>query len=603
MKRFLCLCMFIVLTITTIISTAVSISAASYLEAANGIKIWKWVGGFDGEGPEKLFDYNETTKWCHNSAVSNVIWEMPTAVEITGYQMVTANDNDLYNGRNPDSWVLFGSNDYNSSNGTGTWKKIHFVSNDKTLQDVNYTSYIFELSQKAPAYKFYQLQISKIENSDTFQLSGFNLIYDGQAAQDVKWVTDNHWNVLALIYENVNAPGFKKSFTDKEVEELQRVLAEFPDAVKNLSDSRMIIDTMDVKVIDTPVRSVSGGSGDFTTGQNGDINFDAYLEGKDYQQIVVYAPLTGSPNFNGWAGLGGTWYEYDGQKIYYLTISMVLDIGEEKYNVRGGTYDSDTSCLLHEMLHCVETNSSFFRNWSGFTPVHNNADHGYVSDALYGWLDWYSALMRDDGLNGKGFKPDSFLVDHRLSGFADNTASDGIFIGNRAPAETDVWKNPFSDVVDSRKTSVRYVTEAGIMTEASRKNNKPYFSGSGNITVGDFVQSLAEMADVAVELDNSSERKEWAKEHGLIDDKTNLNRNCNVQTACAIVRKYLEVLESEHGITFDSLDHKHTVKETAVAIKMVSESVYEKNRVLNRYDLASICYLISGLKYSDLIAK
>ena len=52
---------------------------------------------------------------------------------------------------------------------------------------------------------------------------------------------------------------------------------------------------------------------------------------------------------------------------------------------------------MHEHLHCVESNSSVFNGWDGFTPVHNNADHGFTDDSKYGWVDCYSALMRDSG--------------------------------------------------------------------------------------------------------------------------------------------------------------------------------------------------------------
>ena len=224
---------------------------------------------------------------------------------------------------------------------------------------------------------------------------------------------DNHWNVLALIYKNVKTPTFSKSFSNQEVDELKRMLKDYPAAVKNLSDSRMIIDRMDINIIETPIKSISGGDGDLTTGKGKDIDFDSYLAQKEYQLIVVYAPITDNgPNYSGWLGLGGTYYTYKGRNIFYLIIDMVLDINEYPYHVRGKDYDGDTSCLLHETLHCVETNSSFFNDWDGYTRVHDNADHGYVSEEEYGWLDWYTALMRDDGLGGKGFKPQSFLVTH-----------------------------------------------------------------------------------------------------------------------------------------------------------------------------------------------
>ena len=222
---------------------------------------------------------------------------------------------------------------------------------------------------------------------------------------------NNHWNILALIYRNVDVPGFKKSFSDNEVNEIKRALGNYPAAVQNLSDRRMLIDRIDTHVIDTPVNSVSGATGDLKTGKNGDIDFDDLLKDRDYQLIAVFAPLRGGPNHTGWGGRGGGFYHYEGRIIYSLTMCMVWDMNGDPFRFRGRYYDSDVAALLHEHLHCIETNSSRFNDWNGFTPLHNNAEHGYTSPDS-GWLDWYSALMRDDGLDGKGFKPRSFLVTH-----------------------------------------------------------------------------------------------------------------------------------------------------------------------------------------------
>ena len=272
------------------------------------------------------------------------------------------------------------------------WTKscIYFNSGDSTTVNISLAFGVWSGACKGTAYfKNMKVEEVKAENKD------------------------NHWNILALIYDNVNVNGKNRKFNSDEVKELRRMLSAFPKAVDNLSDSRMIIDKIDVIEITDPITSISGSSGDLTKGEGCDINFDKYLEGKDYQQIVVYAPIAEVSNkYDGWLGLGGEWFTYDDLPVYYLIINQVLDIGTLPYHLRGGEYDSDTSCLLHELLHCVETNSKLFNGWDGFTRVHDNSVHGYVSEKEYGWLDWYSALMRDDGLDGKGFKPESFLVQH-----------------------------------------------------------------------------------------------------------------------------------------------------------------------------------------------
>lgn len=161
------------------------------------------------------------------------------------------------------------------------------------------------------------------------------------------------------------------------------------------------------------------------------------------------------------------------------------------------------------------------------------------------------------------------------------------------------WNNPFADVKDKYLNAVEYVTESGIMSAAAKSNNKTYFSGNVKVSVQTFAAALAEMADTADKLDTTDERILWAIKYDLIDKKDDLTATCDVQTACAMVRAFMEALEDINDISFVDLKVKDTVKETAIAIDMVSASTYDNNRKLNRYDLASVCYLVAGLEYID----
>ncbi len=170
---------------------------------------------------------------------------------------------------------------------------------------------------------------------------------------------------------------------------------------------------------------------------------------------------------------------------------------------------------------------------------------------------------------------------------------------NHTVEVTYVWDNPFIDVAAKYEKAVEYVTEAGIIDASSTGNTKTNFSGAKAVTVKTFAASLAEMADTNDVLDTTAERIRWAEKYGLIDKETDLNATCNVQTACALVRAFLEALEEINHISFVDLKYLDSVEETAVAIGMVSAKTYEKNRNLNRYDLAAVCYLISRLEYKD----
>jgi len=161
------------------------------------------------------------------------------------------------------------------------------------------------------------------------------------------------------------------------------------------------------------------------------------------------------------------------------------------------------------------------------------------------------------------------------------------------------WKNPYSDVKASYEDAVEYVTEAGIMSKGSTSGKKIYFNGAAKGSVRTFVDALAEMADVSGILDNTADRVVWAIDNGLISNDTDISAICDVQTACKIVRNYLEALEEINDVRFEDLNYSDSAKETAIEIDMVTEKIYDKNRDLTRYDFAAICYLIAGLEYDD----
>ena len=132
--------------------------------------------GFSGEGYEKLVDGNTDTKWCTNNFTDCfIVFSVPSAVNVSGYTITTANDNAENNGRNPKSWVLYGCNDY-TGKGTGTWTEIHSITNDGVLQDENHTSYDYFFERTKTAYQFFKLVIGTNKGSDVMQLSEFALI-------------------------------------------------------------------------------------------------------------------------------------------------------------------------------------------------------------------------------------------------------------------------------------------------------------------------------------------------------------------------------------------------------------------------------------------
>ena len=68
------------------------------------------VKGFDGQTYDKLFDGDANTKWAMNVPDGGTSWSIQFAtkdyVRPSGYCMVTADDTEMYPGRNPKSWRL-----------------------------------------------------------------------------------------------------------------------------------------------------------------------------------------------------------------------------------------------------------------------------------------------------------------------------------------------------------------------------------------------------------------------------------------------------------------------------------------------------------------
>ncbi len=136
-------------------------------KSANGVI--DATAGFDGEGAENLFDNDENTKWCLNTAAPvSVTWKTD-ATTATGYEIVTANDNAEYTGRNPDAWTLYGSND------GSTWTVLDAVEADDVLGDVNFTPFTFAIDSPAE-YSYYKFEVTNIVGGGVMQISGLNLL-------------------------------------------------------------------------------------------------------------------------------------------------------------------------------------------------------------------------------------------------------------------------------------------------------------------------------------------------------------------------------------------------------------------------------------------
>ena len=136
-------------------------------------------GTSDSEGPAKLFDSSTSTKWCLNfnsSTGSYVAFALEEAKAISGYTFTTANDTASNTGRNPKSWVIYGSNDTacESESYTG-WTEICRVTDDTTMQGVNFTDYSFAVDGNTTAYQYYKIVFTANGGDGSLQLSEISL--------------------------------------------------------------------------------------------------------------------------------------------------------------------------------------------------------------------------------------------------------------------------------------------------------------------------------------------------------------------------------------------------------------------------------------------
>lgn len=131
----------------------------SIYQAANTIT------GYNNEVPANLFDQDESTK-LFNVGTGVISWQMNRDTTVYSYTLTTANDNETYTGRLPESWILYGSKDGNS------WEQIDTVSDGK-MSDINYQPYTYTVD-RVGTYRYYKLDIKSLAGN-SFQLSEIGL--------------------------------------------------------------------------------------------------------------------------------------------------------------------------------------------------------------------------------------------------------------------------------------------------------------------------------------------------------------------------------------------------------------------------------------------
>ena len=137
-------------------------------------------GGTEGvnadEGYAALVDNNGDTKWCVKAPGDS--WTGTAYIEFvsdkefvpTSYVLRTANDNAVFTGRNPLTWVVMAKR-YASDE----WTVIASVENDNIMMDTNFMRYEFALMTTS-VYRFFRFEVSAVHDKNVLQLSEFYFI-------------------------------------------------------------------------------------------------------------------------------------------------------------------------------------------------------------------------------------------------------------------------------------------------------------------------------------------------------------------------------------------------------------------------------------------
>lgn len=173
-KRIICsvLSILMIVSVFPVMAGAGTVDEVTF-EAVEGTE------GVSNENYPNLIDNKNDTKWCvSNFSSAYIIIKASEAVAVSGYSITTGNDSARNWGRNPRDWKLYGSNNYNSVSGDGTWTLIHEVENDILLPAKNTATveYAFDTTEE---YKYFKLYISENHTegtgADCMQMSEFKL--------------------------------------------------------------------------------------------------------------------------------------------------------------------------------------------------------------------------------------------------------------------------------------------------------------------------------------------------------------------------------------------------------------------------------------------
>ena len=224
---------------------------------------------------------------------------------------------------------------------------------------------------------------------------------------------NNTWNLLFIVCERADIGSFHKSFSREEMDEIRNYTREIKRTLEGITEGWMKIGTVDYVEIHEPITTVSynkeGPYRRLTYGPTGDLNFDDLLKDTDYTQVIIYVPIGYLEGTEGWWGLGGIDYWYQGEQYWTLQITGP-DKNRRSVKLNGEYYLGELGVLIHEIFHSVERISSQ-NGWTGYALQDEESDkHGYTKSEDYIWKQDLATNQLRDGC--RGFSRISYYVRH-----------------------------------------------------------------------------------------------------------------------------------------------------------------------------------------------
>jgi hypothetical protein len=147
-----------------------------------------------GEGIDKMFDGNTSTKYCQNAGSD--CYALVTASEpvyVWAYELTTANDNEAY-GRLVKQWTLYGTNDPSvaANPNAADWVELSNLGKNNMIQKKNYYTQRFFCEKYAGIpYKYFKVVLN---DGGFIQVSEFKFLYETKKVVSYNWKESSNDN-------------------------------------------------------------------------------------------------------------------------------------------------------------------------------------------------------------------------------------------------------------------------------------------------------------------------------------------------------------------------------------------------------------------------